>query len=85
MVDAFEGKEKLSRTEKKLPNNVVIPPQFPIFHNSLGQAVYIIGVEILNLLVHGHVKTFSPSEYRKRMWWDFEQGFNRDVYGGLRD
>jgi hypothetical protein len=85
MVSAFEGRDKLSRTEVTSPDGTVIPPQYPVWHNSLGKSVHIIGVEILNLLVHGHVRKYSPVEYKRKMWWDWEQGFNRDVYGGIRD
>jgi hypothetical protein len=82
MVEDFEGRDKLSRSAVTLKNGVVIPPQYPVFHNSLGQNVYIAGVEILHLLVRGYLMKFSATLYNRRSWWTWEQGFDKDVYGG---
>jgi hypothetical protein len=61
MVDQFERKDTLSRVEVRQPNGVIIPPQYPVYQNHLGRDFYIVGQEILHLLVEGHVSPNRPS------------------------
>jgi Metallopeptidase toxin 3 len=78
MVDQFERKDTLSRVEVRQPNGVIIPPQYPVYQNHLGRDFYIVGQEILHLLVEGHVKRFFPAKFSSITLY---QGFDKDVYG----
>jgi len=78
MVDDFERKETLSRVEVRRPNGTILPPQYPVTQNHLGRDFYIVGQEILHLLVEGHVKRFFPAKFSTI---NLYQGFDKDVYG----
>ena len=57
---------------------VIIPPQYPVYQNHLGRDFYIVGQEILHLLVEGHVKRFFPAKFSSITLY---QGFDKDAYG----
>jgi len=78
LVEAFEHRDTLSRVAVRLPNGSILPPQYPVTQNHLGRDIYIIGQEILHMLVEGHVKRFFPAKFSTT---NLYQGFDKDVYG----
>jgi hypothetical protein len=81
LVDMFEHKESLSRTNVTSDDGVTTYAQYPVYKNSLGKDVYSIGADILLTLVVGHAMKVAKT--LRYFSWDIERGFAQDVYGGL--
>jgi hypothetical protein len=81
LVDMFEHKESLSRSNVTSAYGVTTYARYPAYKNSLGKELYSIGADILLTLVVGH--TMKVARTLRYFSWDIERGFAKDVYGGL--